>query len=309
MTGTAGTFGATAAVARILKLDFQKTLWAFGSAGTQAAGLWEYIREPTHSKQIHTGKACFNGLISAYTARDGLIGPTDILGGVKGMSVAMAGNFNPAALDDDLGTRFTVMETSFKWHASCRHTHPSVDGLLELMEKRNIKREDIAKIDCGVYQATLNILNPGIPVTVHHSKFSMGYVLGTAAKFGHAAITDFTDERLKDDDILDFIDKVNMYLDEEIEAAFPRDWMVRLKVTTKDGKTYENLVETPKGDPGFTLTRYHMKKHITNCDRDEIEFKAKALFEYGGWKDRAAQEKLIKRVWGLEKEKSINFWN
>jgi hypothetical protein len=52
-----------------------------------------------------------------------------------------------------------------------------------------------------------------------------------------------------------------------------------------------------------------MKKHITNCDRDEIEFKAKALFEYGGWKDKAAQEKLIKRVWGLEKEKSINFWN
>ena len=242
-------------MARILKLDFEKTLWAFGTAGTQAAGLWQYLREATHSKQVHTGKACFNGLISAYTARDGLTGPKDILGGVKGMAASMAGEVFPTALDEDLGKRYTVMETSFKWHASCRHTHPSVDGLLELMEKNNLKREDIAKVKCGVYQATLDILNPGIPESVHHSKFSMGYVLGVAAKFGHAAINDFNENTLKQSDILDFIDKVEMYLDKEVDDAFPRDWMARVKITTKDGKTYEKLVESPKGDPDFTLTR------------------------------------------------------
>jgi len=38
-----------------------------------------------------------------------------------------------------------------------------------------------------------------------------------------------------------------------------------------------------------------------------MEFKAKALFDYGGWKDKSAQERFINRVWGLDNEKRISF--
>ena len=255
-TATAGNFGATAAVARILKLDVERTIWAFGTAGTQAAGLWEYMAQATHSKQIHTAKANFNGLLSAYTARDGLTGPTDILGGRKGMAACLADDTYPFALDDKLGERFTLVETSFKWHASCRHTHPSVDGLLDLMSQSNIKFQDIERVDCGVYQATLDILARGGVQSVHHSKFSMGFVLAVAAKYGSATINDFNEETLREMDLREFMDRVEMYLDKQVDDAFPRQWMARVKVTTKDGKVFETLVETPKGDPERTLTKY-----------------------------------------------------
>jgi hypothetical protein len=39
--------------------------------------------------------------------------------------------------------------------------------------------------------------------------------------------------------------------------------------------------------------------------REEIESKARGLFDYGGWKDTSAQKRLIDMIWGIEKEKSI----
>ena len=44
-TGTAGTIAAGAAAANALGLDAQQTLMCYGSAGTQAAGLWEFLKE------------------------------------------------------------------------------------------------------------------------------------------------------------------------------------------------------------------------------------------------------------------------
>jgi hypothetical protein len=40
-------------------------------------------------------------------------------------------------------------------------------------------------------------------------------------------------------------------------------------------------------------------------NREEIESKAKGLFDHGEWKDTSAQERLIEMIWGIEKEKSI----
>src|SRR5262245_38023178 len=53
-TGTAGTLAAAAATGHLLHLTPEQMAHAFGSAGTQAAGLWEFLREAADSKQLHT---------------------------------------------------------------------------------------------------------------------------------------------------------------------------------------------------------------------------------------------------------------
>ena len=73
-TGTAGTVGAAAGVARLLGSTPRVVLDAIGSAGTQAAGLWEFLRDAADSKPLHTAKAAADGLLSAYIARDGFPG-------------------------------------------------------------------------------------------------------------------------------------------------------------------------------------------------------------------------------------------
>ena len=121
-TGTAGTVAAAAAVARVLELDADRTQHAMGSAGTQAAGLWEFLRDAADSKQLHTAKAAADGLLAAYLARDGVTGARRILEGKQGMAAGMSTTPTVSKLIDRLGTRWATIETSFKWHASCRHT-------------------------------------------------------------------------------------------------------------------------------------------------------------------------------------------
>src|SRR6202047_3425968 len=70
-TGTAGTIAAAAAVGFLLRLSTDQMLDAFGSAGTQAAGLWEFLRDGADSKQLHTAKAAADGLFAAYLANKG----------------------------------------------------------------------------------------------------------------------------------------------------------------------------------------------------------------------------------------------
>ncbi|CAI7567286.1 unnamed protein product [Penicillium manginii] len=294
-TATGGVIGVAAATAHLLKLNAEQTLSAIGTAGTQAAGLWQFLMDATHSKQVHTGKACFDGIFAAHSARDGLLGPRDILEGPKAMGVALVpGDTNPEAIDRNLGVDFEVSRSSFKWHASCRHTHPSVDALLNLMKKNNVGFDDIESVVTRTYQAALNVLGlSGRGETVHQSKFSMGFVLAIAAKKGQAMITDFTEEDLNDTALRDFQNRVTMELDADIDSAFPEKWQGTVIVTCRSGQKFTESVEFAKGDPELPLTR------------EEIERKTRALAIYGGFDDSSKVDEIIKRAWNLEHERDL----
>lgn len=55
ITGTAGVFGAAAAVGKVLGLDVQQMTWALGIAGTQSSGFREMFG--TMCKSFHPGRA------------------------------------------------------------------------------------------------------------------------------------------------------------------------------------------------------------------------------------------------------------
>src|SRR5262245_29327176 len=67
-TATCGTFGATAAAARLLGLTEGQIVEALGSAGTQAAGLWQFLEDGAMSKQLHPAHAASAGILSAELA-------------------------------------------------------------------------------------------------------------------------------------------------------------------------------------------------------------------------------------------------
>jgi 2-methylcitrate dehydratase PrpD len=254
-TGTAGGLAAAAAVGRLLRLSPDEMLDAFGSAGTQAAGLWEFLRDAADSKPLHTAHAAATGLASAYLARDGFTGAKRILTGEQAMAAGMSGDGDPARLVDRLGERWALAETSFKFHASCRHTHPAADALLAVMRERALKPGDIRHVEARVHQAAIDVLGPVTdPRTVHQAKFSMGSVLGLAATRGGAGMFDFA-EFFQAPATVEFASKVSMAFDPEVQAAYPARWIGKVDVETFDGRMFAGRVDEPKGDPGNTLTR------------------------------------------------------
>jgi 2-methylcitrate dehydratase PrpD len=287
-TGTAGTVAAAAAAGRLLGLDAMQMLHAFGSAGTQAAGLWEFLRDAADSKQLHTAKAASDGLLAALLAAEGFTGARHILEGPQGMAAGMSrGDADPERLTDGLGTRWALAETSFKFHASCRHTHPAADALLQVLQAHGLQAEHVAAITAHVHQGAIDVLGPVTdPQTVHQSKFSMGTVLGLVAVFGRAGLAEF-DAHFRDPRVRAVHDRVHMVLDGEVDAAYPRRWLGRVSVTCSDGRVLHGRVDEPKGDPGNTLSR------------PEIEAKALALAGYAGGATDEEMRRVTARVWQL----------
>lgn len=150
-TATCGTFGAAVAAAKLLNLKEDQIISALGSAGTQAAGLWEFIEDGAMSKQLHPGKAAMNGVIAAHLAEQNFTAATRILEGKRGFFEAMSDKYDDTRVTDGLGKSFKITENSFKIHASCRHTHHVIDMMLELVEKEELNYIDIEKISIETY--------------------------------------------------------------------------------------------------------------------------------------------------------------
>lgn len=276
-TGTAGTLAAAAAVGRLLRLAPEQMVDAFGSAGTQAAGLWEFLRDGADSKQLHTAHASAAGLTAAYLARDGVTGAKRVLEGSQGLAAGMSSDADPAKLVDRLGTRWALVETSFKYHASCRHTHPAADALQQVMRAHDLHAEDVKRVTARVHQGAIDVLGPVVdPATVHQSKFSMGTVLGIIAVDDRAGLAEF-DAHWRDPRVVAFRERVTMALDDEVDRAYPGRWIGKVTVETRDGRRLDGRVDEPKGDPGNTLTP------------EELEDKAVRLARY---RDGATEDEM-----------------
>ena len=296
-TGTAGTFAAAAAAGRLYGLDADTMHHAFGSAGTQSAGLWEFLRDAADSKQLHTGKSASEGLMSAWIAKQGFTGAKKILEGDQGLAAGMSSDADPAKLTDGLGSRWTVLETSFKFHASCRHTHPAADALLQVVETQNLAVEDIAHVTAHVHQGAIDVLGAvSHPTSVHQAKFSMPATLGLIAAHRKAGLSEFA-AVLQDEGAGQMLDRVTMELDTEVDTAYPKRWIGKVTVKTKDQRSFIGRVDEPKGDPGNTLSRA------------EIDSKARALALSGGAVQVSELDVLMEKFWRMDRVLSVgNFF-
>jgi 2-methylcitrate dehydratase PrpD len=179
------------------------------------------------------------------------------------------------------------METSFKFHASCRHTHPAADALLSLIEASDLQPREIESITAHVHQGALDVLGPVTnPRTVHQAKFSMPATLGLIASHRRAGMKEF--DAFYDDVLArSFLDRVEMRLDPEIDAAYPARWIGKVSVVTADGRRLQGRVDEPRGDPGNTLSR------------PEIDAKARSLARYGDAIDAEEADSLLRRLWSI----------
>ncbi len=240
---------------------------------------------------MHTAKAASDGLLAAYLARSGFTGARRILEGKQGLAAGTSRDSDPEKLTEGLGARWAIMETSFKWHACCRHTHPAADALAEVMRREHLTHADIAAVTTLVHQGAIDVLGAvRVPSSIHQAKFSMGTVLGLIAVHGKAGLAEFEAHPLTDPLVAAFRDKVAMVLDPEVDAAYPQRWIGKVEVLTIDGRRLTARVDAPKGDPDNALSRA------------EVEDKAIRLAGFRNGAEPAEMQRLIARIWQLDEE-------
>ena len=74
-TATCGTFGGAMTAATLMGLTDAETVHALGNAGTQSAGLWEFLNTGAMSKHLHAGRGAEAGVVAAELAQLGFTGP------------------------------------------------------------------------------------------------------------------------------------------------------------------------------------------------------------------------------------------
>jgi 2-methylcitrate dehydratase PrpD len=123
--GTLAHFSAVLACGRILGLDAAQMRNALGIAATQAAGLWAAFG--TMTQTYHLAKAAADGVEAALLARAGFTGPAAPIEGRRGFAALLARRFQPAAIEQGLGTQFKMDNTTL--HDAIRRSAPVGDVL------------------------------------------------------------------------------------------------------------------------------------------------------------------------------------
>lgn len=292
-TATAGVFGAAAAAAELLDLDEDGWVWALGSAGTQAAGLWQFGLEGAMSKHLHAGHAASAGLRSALLARRGFTGAEAILEGPRGFFAGFCPDPDPGAvLRPSEGWK--LAETGLKPYPCCRHVHPAIDAALELRERLGPARdrgtvgleEDVDEVRIRTYAAARRITDRPEPETPYAAKFSLQYAVARALVDGAPGLRSFDAERLGEGPVRALIEGTAVEESEELEAAYPERWGAEVRLRTADGRVHVARATVPRGDPDRPLTE------------GELDGKVRGLFEAGGI-EAAEADRLLERCRAL----------
>lgn len=293
-TGSAGTLAAAGSAAKILDLDELQTLQTIGSAGTQAAGLWDFLKDGAMSKPLHTAKACYAGVLSAWLAREGFTASTTILEGEKGFCRAMMRIPDITKLTEGLGEDYKIAHNSFKPYPCCKHSHAAIFGIGEMMKAHQLTAADIENVTISVNNMTDTLINNAAPLTPYGCKFSIQYCVASMIVRGHVTVVDFREQEIIDKSVRHVMEKVTVIKDTEMEAvnqAHPDQLASALAVKTADGRVYTQFVPYPKGDPENAMTF------------DDLAVKFTSLTEPVLGKERA--KRLIELVRNLEQVSSM----
>ncbi|GGR33855.1 2-methylcitrate dehydratase [Deinococcus ruber] len=256
-TGTVATFGAAAAAGHLLTLGASQMLDALGSAGTQAAGLWEFNASGAMSKTLHPGKAAMNGVLSADLARLGFTGAATILEGPRGFFAATTAHSEPGRVTDRLGEIWKVSENGYKLYSCCGHTHTAIDAVLGLRSEHGWTAEwlleHLREVRLLTYAPGWEIVSERWPVTPYQAKFSLSYVVSVALLEGAVGLTQFGAERFGPDGVRDaglasLLKRVRPAVSEDLTTMYPAAWPARVEIELQDGQVLRASGDFPRGN-------------------------------------------------------------
>ncbi len=283
-----GTMASAVSAAVALGLSEAKIAQSLSLAMDMASGTEQYVYDAgkCDTKDLLAGYAARNGVYAAKLAGFGFEGPPGALDGPYGYFHAFGPGYSPTVLQT-IGTKFALTETGFKPHAGCRHVHSCVDATQELLMRSPLNLDTITSIEIGTYKKAIT---PEFrvnyqPETVGQAGFSLPVTVSVVLTRGGWYREDI--ETFETPEARRLRGLVRVYLDEAIEAEFPRKNGCVVRIATSDGMKYEGRVDYAKGEPENMLS--------------DAEFEAKFRKLVGNQLHPGQVEKLIDSISRLEK--------
>lgn len=266
-----GQFAATVAAARVLGMDEDETVNALGIAYSQAAGTHQVTRDGAMTKRMQPGFAAKNALISAAMTRAGIRGAQNIFEGADGLfRTYLKSNVDTSILRAGLGENFHLTDLSYKPYPCCRFNHTAIDAALQIRSQKGFNADDVRAIRVGTNnQAWEAVATPldlrRRPKTVVHAQFSICYTIACALRQGSVSLEDFTDDALTRASVIGLSEKVDPFVDPEIERVWGRSISPADLIVETSDATFTIRVERPRGSKEFPMTSQDFDSKLIDC--------------------------------------------
>lgn len=264
-TAVAGTFGATGAVASLLKLDVERTAHALGLAGSFTGGILEFLAEGPDVKRIHPGMAARDGITCAGLAQEGVTGPRHVFEGRHGVFNTFIDG--KADLSHLHAPGLDIANAYFKLYPCCRHYHAAIDGLLDLRESHGLEMSDVVAVRLGLYANAVRGHDHKTADSLLNAQMSAPIAAALALVDGKVTVSGFQPESLGRQLVQDTLPMIDTSVDPECDRLYPQRRSGVVAVDLKDGRTLENRVQNPRGEGDRPLSDTDLQdKFRTNCE-------------------------------------------
>ncbi|HEX2964638.1 MAG TPA: MmgE/PrpD family protein [Syntrophorhabdaceae bacterium] len=258
-TGTANAFGAAAIAGRLLGLNEQQMLNAFGIVLNQFAGTFQNIFDAAHTFKLPQGLASQAGVFSVKLAQKGFTGVRDPLLSKYGYFALYCKSYQLDMLTKNLGKQY-YMDNTCKPYPCCRSNHAAIESVLKILESHAVSAEAIDEIIVDITPRARDFA-VGQPFKIREvpqidAAFSIQYNVANALLRRGTKLEHFTEENILDNRIADLVRKIRL------TATTPPETPLGAGVTVKmkNGDEYHARVDMPRGHGVLTPLSYEEKK-------------------------------------------------
>ena len=223
-------------------------------------------------KRFHSGRAAQSGAYSALLAQQGFTGIGDVLEAPYGGYLStFSDKPEPQRLTAGLGTTWEILKVGFKPHATVTSIHTALDALAAIMREHRLKPDDISRVSVGITRMThIHCAWEYKEQGVTAAQMNLAFGMAVVAIDGMAFVDQYSEDRIRDPKILDFVRRVDAYVDAELEAmdaAFRHG--ARVTVHTCDGRTLKTEILRRRGSAEVPLDsadiEYKFRNIVKSC--------------------------------------------
>jgi 2-methylcitrate dehydratase PrpD len=182
------------------------------------------VQEGAMTKGFHSGRAAQSGVYAAKLARLGYTGIPDVLeAGYGGFLSSLAGDYSIEPLTADLGERWETLRVGYKPAPASNGSITAMAALDGIMRKHALAADDIESVTAFVSTNTLHHCgweyDPARVQGVLAAQMNLRYGMAVMALERRATVDQFSEQKMRDPRILDFIRRVRVELEPAFDAA------------------------------------------------------------------------------------------
>lgn len=237
-SGSWGAVGGAALAGRLLSLDEAPLREALGTAEYHGpiGAIMKGVSKPCMAKDT-VGWGAMIAVSSVLMAQSGFTAPEP--------------SFDDApdsAWIDELGLDYKFLNLYFKPYCACRWAQPAIAGALKILRENSLSVEAISAIRVKTF-ANAAALSRAHPRDTESAQYNFTYPVAAALMDGVVGPRQVLPPRIFDRELLKLADRIQVEVNPEFEAAFPKKTIAEVFIRTTDDKVLTSGPVEPKWEP------------------------------------------------------------